>query len=81
MFRTMLPGLNPKTVAGREPVQVSHMDGLKLEFSDESWVLLRPSRTKPVVRVYAEAPSIQERDELLEAACDIARGEAGISGF
>lgn len=57
------------------------MDGLKLEFSDESWVLLRPSRTKPVVRVYAEAPSIQERDELLEAACDIARGEAGISGF
>ena len=81
VFRTMLPGLNPKTVAGREPVQVSHMDGLKLEFSDESWVLLRPSRTKPVVRVYAEAPSIQERDELLEAACDIARGEAGISGF
>ena len=81
VFRTMLPGLNPKTVAGREPVQVSHMDGLKLEFSDESWVLLRPSRTKPVVRVYAEAPSIQERDELLEAACDIARGEAGISCF
>lgn len=78
VFRTMLPGLNPQSVAGREPVAVSHMDGLRLEFDDESWVLMRPSRTKPVVRVYAEAPTIQERDRLLEAACDIARGETGV---
>lgn len=76
IFRTMLPGLNPRTVAGRVPVAVSHMDGLRLEFEDESWVLLRPSRMDPVVRVYAEAPTVQERDQLLEAGCDIARGEA-----
>lgn len=81
VFRTMLPGLNPQSVAGHEPVAVSHMDGLRLEFSDESWVLMRPSRTKPVVRVYAEAPTIQERDQLLEAACDIARGETGLTGL
>ncbi len=77
VFRTMLPGLNPQSVAGMEPVAVSHMDGLRLEFADESWVLMRPSRTHAVVRVYAEAPTVQQRDRLLGAACAIARGEVG----
>lgn len=75
MFRTVLPGLNPPVVAGRVPVVVSHMDGLRLEFADESWLLLRPSGTEPVVRVYAEASTIELRDELLEAGVDLARGE------
>lgn len=74
VLRTMLPGLNPPLVAGRVPVRVSHMDGLRMEFSDESWVLLRPSGSESVVRVYAEASTIEARDELLDAACDIARG-------
>lgn len=73
-FRNVLPGLNPQEVAGRTPVEVSHADGLRLQFDDDSWVLMRPSRTEPVVRVYAEAPTAQERDELLEASCDIVRG-------
>ncbi|MEE0449441.1 MAG: phosphoglucomutase/phosphomannomutase family protein [Collinsella sp.] len=75
MFRTILPGLNPPVVAGRVPVAVSHMDGLRLEFADESWLLLRPSGTEPVVRVYAEASTIELRDELLEAGTDLAHGE------
>ena len=54
------------------------MDGLRLEFEDESWLLMRPAGTEPVVRVYAEAPTVQARDELLEAGCDIAKGELGI---
>lgn len=73
-LRTMLPGLNPPTVAGHVPVSVSHMDGLRLEFNDESWLLLRPSGTEPVVRIYAEASSIEHRDELLDAGSDIAKG-------
>lgn len=72
-FRNILPGLNPAEVAGRAPVEVSHADGLRLTFEDDSWVLMRPSRTSPVVRVYAEAPTERERDELLEAACAIVR--------
>ncbi|OUP06728.1 phosphoglucomutase [Collinsella sp. An2] len=74
MFRTMLPGLNPHEVAGQTPVAVSHMDGLRLEFADESWLLLRPGGTEPVVRVYAEAPTVEGRDRLLEAGCALARG-------
>ena len=78
MLRTVLPGLNPARVAGREPTAVSHMDGLRLEFEDESWLLLRPSGTETVVRVYAEAPTVEMRDALLEAGCALARtGEAG----
>lgn len=75
VFRTLLPGLNPQTVVGRTPVNVSHMDGLKLEFDDGSWLLARPSAAKSVVRVYAEAPTVEQRDELLDAGCDLALGE------
>ena len=73
ILRTVLPGLNPAQVAGRAPAAVSHMDGLRLEFDDESWLLLRPSGTETVVRVYAEAPTVELRDELLEAGCELAR--------
>ena len=72
-FRNVLPGLNPGELAGRSPVEVSHADGLRLQFDDDSWVLVRPSRTSSVVRVYAEAPTKQDRDELLSAACDVVR--------
>ena len=72
-FRNVLPGLNPCDLARRAPVEVSHADGLRLQFDDDSWVLIRPSRTSPMVRVYAEAPSAQERDALLEAACALVR--------
>jgi phosphomannomutase len=75
-FRNILPGLNPASVAGREPVEVSHADGLRLTFSDGSWVLMRPSRADSVVRVYSEAPDEGERDRLLEASCGIVRAGA-----
>ncbi len=75
MFRTFLPGLNPQNVAGKTPVRVSHMDGLRLEFADESWLLLRPSGTEPVVRVCAEAPTVELRDALLDAGSELARGD------
>lgn len=73
MLRNLMPGLNPQNVAGRCPVTVSHRDGLRLEFEDESWLLLRPSNTEPIVRVYAEAPTVELRDEMLESGSSIAR--------
>lgn len=73
-FRNVLPGLNPGTIAGYTPVEVSHADGLRLQFEDDSWVLVRPSRTSPVVRVYSEAPTAALRDALLSGACSLVRG-------
>ena len=73
-LRTLLPGVNPKSICGKVPQNVSHMDGLRLSFEDDTWLLVRPSGTEPVVRVYAEGFSVEERDELLDAGCALARG-------
>ncbi len=75
MFLNMLPGLNPQRVAGMRPVEVSHKDGLRLRFADDSWLLVRPSGTEPLIRVYAEAPTVAARDALLDAGCAMAMGE------
>ena len=39
------------------------IDGVKIEF-DNSWVHLRKSNTEPIIRVYTEAPSQVEADDL-----------------
>ncbi|MGN0286085.1 MAG: phosphoglucomutase [Atopobiaceae bacterium] len=69
-FRTMLPGLNPQSVAGKTPCAVGHVGGLRLQFDDDSWVLLRPSRTEPMVRVAAEAPTQREASDLVTGAIE-----------
>jgi phosphoglucomutase len=51
---------------GRRVVRQNRVDGLKLLFADESWVLMRPSGTEPVVRFYAESTSEKDVNNLLE---------------
>jgi phosphoglucomutase len=48
--------------------KIDRTDGLKMIRQDGSWVLMRPSGTEPVVRVYCEAASPAERDRLAKAA-------------
>ena len=52
-MRIILPGLNPASIGGLEPQEISHADGLRASFADGSWVLVRPSRTLPVIRANA----------------------------
>ena len=43
------------TVIGEEKVSdIGKMDGIKYLMADDSWLLIRPSGTEPVLRVYAE---------------------------
>ena len=43
--------------------QVNDIDGVKIDFPDK-WVHLRKSNTEPIIRVYSEAHSMDEADEL-----------------
>ena len=44
-------------------VAVNDIDGVKLDFPDK-WVHLRKSNTEPIIRVYSEAHSMDEADDL-----------------
>ena len=59
----------PARVAAHAVTGVEKLDGTKLLFADESWLLFRQSGTEPVLRVYAEATSTAKREELLEQGC------------
>jgi alpha-D-glucose phosphate-specific phosphoglucomutase len=54
--------------AGHRVVREDRTDGLQLLFDDDSWILMRPSGTEPVVRVYAEAHTTAESQKLAEEA-------------
>jgi len=43
--------------------QVSTIDGVKVDF-DNNWVHLRKSNTEPIIRIYTEAPTQLEADDL-----------------
>ncbi|PGF15940.1 phosphoglucomutase [Natrinema sp. CBA1119] len=57
----------PDAVAGTDIEGVNTADGFKLQLADGSWLLVRPSGTEPVLRVYAEASDEDRVQELLEA--------------
>jgi alpha-D-glucose phosphate-specific phosphoglucomutase len=44
----------PSEIGGEKVQEVSVVDGVKYIMSDDSWLLIRPSGTEPVLRVYAE---------------------------
>ena len=43
--------------------RVTDIDGVKIDFADE-WVHLRKSNTEPIIRVYSEAATMEQADEL-----------------
>jgi phosphomannomutase len=55
----------PSTLAGQRVTEVQTTDGVKYLLADDSWLLIRPSGTEPVLRVYAEAREAGMVEELL----------------
>lgn len=55
-----------KKVGDREVLRVETIDGFKMHFANDEWLMIRPSGTEPVLRTYAEASSPAKVESLLK---------------
>lgn len=58
------------------PYQVSRtddLDGFKFFFDENSWLMIRPSGTEPVLRTYSEAPDKETAADILKVTEEIIR--------
>ena len=56
---------------GQPGIEVTDIDGVKLDFPDR-WVHLRKSNTEPIIRIYAEASTMEEAQktaDMIKAEC------------
>lgn len=52
------------SIAGQKVERLETLDGFKHRLAD-GWLLIRPSGTEPVLRIYAEAPTAEEAERLV----------------
>ncbi len=62
----------PLEIGGETVQDVMSTDGIKYIMADDSWLLIRPSGTEPVLRVYAEGRSKAMVSELLKYGKQVA---------
>jgi alpha-D-glucose phosphate-specific phosphoglucomutase len=62
--------LPPQHVGPFAVKSILQIDGCKLLLEDGHWVLIRPSGTEPLVRIYCEATSLQALEKIKEAIRD-----------
>jgi phosphomannomutase len=60
---------------GEKLIRIDRTDGIKFDFASDAWLLVRPSGTEPLVRVYAEAATPQQVEALLDTGCALAQGD------
>ncbi|GAB6179373.1 phosphoglucomutase/phosphomannomutase family protein [Desulfotomaculum defluvii] len=59
-----LKEFSPGELGGQKVVGRILLDGVKLVVADGAWVLIRPSGTEPLFRIYAEANSLEQKEKL-----------------
>jgi phosphomannomutase len=62
-------------VAGREVSALEDLDGLKMLFGDDAWLLVRSSGPENLLRLYAEAPTPEAVERMLAEIAAIAQAE------
>ncbi len=63
----------PDKIAGESVIKVDSYDGVKYHLADDSWLLIRPSGTEPVLRVYAEAGNEKAIEAMLKKGRELSR--------
>jgi len=49
---------------------ISEIDGVKIDFPDR-WIHLRKFNTEPIIRIYTEAPTKEEAEELADSVFSV----------
>jgi phosphoglucomutase len=63
----------PAKLGRRKVVSFETLDGLKLDFEGDRWLVLRLSGTEPLIRCYAEAETCDEVEALLKKGLEAVR--------
>jgi phosphomannomutase len=63
----------PAEIGGEKVSEIGQRDGVKYIMADDSWLLIRPSGTEPVLRVYAEGRTPKMVKSLLEFGEQVAK--------
>lgn len=66
MARKKLITFEPLQLGGKKLRKKTTIDGYHFSMADDSWLLIRPSGTEPLLRTYAEAPTLEQVDLLLQ---------------
>ncbi len=61
----------PAKLGTRKVINSKNIDGIKLNLSEDDWILLRPSGTEPLIRCYAEAGSQKEVRIMMKNSLDL----------
>lgn len=59
-LQEIVKAYEPVKILGKPVVERITVDGTKIKLADGSWVLIRPSGTEPLFRIYAEAPTMDD---------------------
>ena len=65
---TALKAKKLQTLQNKTILRYEELDGIKIHFTDNSWVLFRASGTEPLLRIYCEAATEQIVTEMLHSA-------------
>lgn len=61
----------PGNLGDRKVVNVETIEGLKLDFTDDDWLLFRLSGTEPLLRYYAESGTRKEVERLMSLGSEL----------
>lgn len=54
----------PQKIGNLKVANINKIDGVKIILEDDSWFLVRPSGTEPIIRIYAESKNSESLDKI-----------------